>query len=61
MKCRSKEAAKKNRLQIVARDQESEVIAPFQNPHTPGQKRRPQICQGCVEHSIKGPHPLSSI
>ena len=53
-KCRSKEAAKKNQLQIVARDQESEVIAAFQNPHTPGQQRRPQICQGCGGTQHKG-------
>ncbi len=52
-KCRSKEAAKKNRLQIVAWDQEPKVIAAFQNPHTPGQGR-PRICQGCGGAQHKG-------
>ena len=51
-KCRSKEVAKKNQSQMVAWDQESKVIAVFQN-HTHQDNKEDQGCGG-AQH--KGGH-----
>ena len=52
-KYRSKEVAKKNQSQMVARDQESKVIAVFQN-HTQDNKEDHGYVRDVEEHSIKG-------
>ena len=53
-KCRSKEAAKKNRSQILAREQETEVVAALHNPQLPTQQGRPHTCPGCGGAQHKG-------
>ena len=53
-KCRSKEAAKKNRSWIEAREQETEAIAALHNPQPPQQQGKPRTCQGCGGMQHKG-------
>ena len=53
-KCRSKEAAKKNRSQIEAREQETEAILALHSPQPPPQQGKPRICQGCGGTQHKG-------
>ena len=51
-KCRSREAAKKNRSQMLAQEPELGVVATLQYPQIPNQQGRPRTCPGCggVQH-----------
>ena len=51
-KCRSGEAAKKNRSQMLAQEPELGVVATLQYPQLPNQQGRPRTCPGCggVQH-----------
>ena len=55
-KCRSKEAAKKNRSQMVVQEQETDMVAIFRNPQLGAQQRKSHACPGCGETLHKGGH-----
>ena len=45
-KCRSKEAANKNRSQMVVQEQETNMVATLHNPQPETQQRKSYICPG---------------
>ena len=44
-RCRSKEAAKKHRADIIT--QNTDMVATLQKPHPPAQQDTPSSCPGC--------------
>ena len=55
-KCRSKEAAKKNRLQMVVQEQETDMVATLHSPQLGAQQRKSHACPGCGGTLHKGGH-----
>ena len=53
-KCRSKEPAKKNWSQMVAQEQEREMVAAICNPQSGAQQRKYHTCPGCGGTQHKG-------
>ena len=53
-KCRSKEAAKKNRSQMAAQEQETEMVAAVRNPQSGAQQRKYHTYPGCggAQHKV---------
>ena len=56
-KCRSKEAAKKNRLDMAT--SELEVVAALRRPHQPVHHTSPATCPGCGSETHRGGHQYS--
>ena len=53
-KCRTKEAAKKNRSQMIVQEQETKMIATLHNPQPGAQQRKSYMCPWCGGAQHKG-------